>query len=156
MLARVLQLGAAFDFNYQRFATGVRGSAMTGPGEEVVFDGQRALSKTGFALMQTVAVQLGRMRPFIGLGPGIAINFFSTPELTLRPGSKTAVQPVAQAMAGFDWDLGGNMAFVMRAALTHPFTDPVFEPSLSPQNPPPRYALFGDVVDVGFGLMVRF
>jgi hypothetical protein len=155
VVAGVLQLGAAIDFSYQRFSTGVEGSAMTGTGEEV-FDGQRTLSKTGFALIQTVAVQLGRVRPFIGLGPGLAINFFSSPEVTLRPGSKTAVQPMAQAMAGFDVDMGGNTAIVVRADVTHPFTDPVFTPSLSPQNPPPRYALFGDVVDVGFGLLVRF
>jgi hypothetical protein len=101
-------------------------------------------------------VRAGRFRPFLALGPGVVINFFSSPEATLRPGSKTVAQPVAQAAAGVEVDLKTDMALVFRADVTHPFTDPVFEPSLSPQSPPPRYALFGDVVAIGLGLAVRF
>ena len=63
-LSGIIELGAALDFSYQRFATGVQGVGMTVPGEDVPFDGQRVLSKTGFALLQTVAVRAARLRPF--------------------------------------------------------------------------------------------
>ena len=65
-VAGIVELGAALDFSYQRFATGVRGVGMTAPGEDEPFDGQRVLSKTGFALLQTVAVRAARLRPFVG------------------------------------------------------------------------------------------
>jgi hypothetical protein len=155
-LSGIVELGAALDFSYQRFATAVEGVGMTAYGEDVPLDGQRVLSKTGFALLQTVAARAGRLRPFVALGPGVVINFFSSPELALRPGSTTVVQPTAQVTAGLGVDVGQNMVFVMRLDLVHPLTDPVFEPTMSPQSPAPRFALFGDVIAAGFGLAVRF
>jgi hypothetical protein len=155
-LSGIIELGAALDFSYQRFATGVQGVGTTVPGEDVPFDGQRVLSKTGFALLQTVAVRAARWRPFVAVGPGVVINFFSSPELALRPGSTTVVQPTAQVTAGLGVDVGQNMAFVARLDVVHPLTEPVFEPTMSPQSPAPRFALFGDVIAVGCGLAVRF
>jgi hypothetical protein len=155
-LSGIIELGAAVDFNYQRFATGVQGVGMTAPGVDVPFDGQRVLSKTGFALLQTVAVHAARLRPFVAIGPGVVISFFSSPELELRPGSKTVVQPTAQVTAGLGVDVGQNMAFVARLDVVHPLTNPVFEPVNPLQYPQARYALFGDVIAAGFGLAVRF
>jgi hypothetical protein len=155
-LSGIVELGAALDFNYQRFATSVEGLGTTAPGEDAPFNGQRVLSKTGFALLQTVAVRAARLRPFVAVGPGVVINFFSSPELALRPGSKTVVQPTAQVTLGLGVDVGKNTAFVVRLDVVHPFTDPVFEPIMSPQSPAPRFALFGDVIAAGFGLAVRF
>jgi len=155
-LSGIVELGAALDFSYQRFATAVEGVGMTAYGEDVPLEGQRVLSKTGFALLQTVAAGAGRLRPFVALGPGVVINFFSSPELALRPGSKTVVQPTAQVTAGLGVDVGQNMAFVVRLDLVHPFTDPVFETVNPAQYPQARYALFGDVIAAGFGLAVRF
>jgi hypothetical protein len=154
-VAGVLELGAAFDFGYQRFATGVVGTGTTYPGETETFDGQRVISRTSFALLQTAAIRGHGLRPFVGLGVGIGIGFLSTPEATLQPGSETVVQPEAQGTAGVDVDLGGNMALVIRADVIHPLTDPLFSPSVLVQ-PQQRYALFGDVIDAGVGLVVRF
>jgi hypothetical protein len=147
-----VELGAALTFSYQRFATGVEGSSMKAPGQEELFDGQRVLSKTGFALLQTVAFRVARLRPFLALGPGLVVSFFSSPELALRPGSKTAVQPIAEASAGLEVDVARDTAVVARVDVIHPFTDPVFTPGASS----PRYTLFGDVLTAGFGLVVRF
>jgi opacity protein-like surface antigen len=149
-VAGQLELGAAFDFGYQRFATDVVGTGSTAPGEP--FDGQRIISRTNFALLQTVSVRAGRLRPFVGAGVGVGIGFFSTPEATL-PASETVVQPIAEGTAGLDLDLGGNTALVVRADLIHPLTDPVFTAGDLAQR---RYALFGDVIDAGLGLVVRF
>jgi hypothetical protein len=137
-----VELGFAVSFGYQRFATSVEG-------QETSFQAQRVLSKTGFALLQTIAIRLERMRPFLALGPGLVINFFSSPEFTQ---GKTAVQPIAQASAGLEVDVAKDTAVVARVDAIHPFTDPVFAPGPSS----PRYTLFGDVITAGLGLVVRF
>jgi hypothetical protein len=145
------ELGAAVDFFYDRFATGVVGSSMVAPGVEQTFDGTRMLSETSFALLQTVAWRGGPVRPFLAAGVGLTIAYFSSPELTLRPGSMDAVQPLARGVAGLDIAVSATAAVVVRFDYTSTFTRPTFT-----TNQPVTYSLLGDLLHLGAGVRVRF
>lgn len=146
-----LELGAAVDFSFQRFATGVVGSTMIAPGMEMTFDGTRLVTATTFALLPTVALQLGPVRPFASGGVGIGIGYFSSPEVDLRPGTETAVQPLARGSVGVDVAISSTSAVTLRADYTHAFTRPDFVTDTGQ-----TFSLFGDLFDVGLGLLLRF
>ena len=146
-----LELGAAVDFFYDRFATGVVGSSMVAPGVEQTFAGTRMLSETSFALLQTVAWRAGPLRPFVAAGVGASIAYFSSPELNLRPGSMDAVRPLVRVAAGIDIAVSATAAVVIRADTTHGFTRPTYT-----TNQLVTYSLLGDLFDVGAGMLVRF
>jgi hypothetical protein len=145
------ELGAAADFFYDRFATAVIGSAPDANGQEVSFAGVRTLSQTSFALLQTAGWRALDLRVFAALGPGLTIGYFSTPEGMLRPGSQTTVQPLARGVLGVEFALSPFTAVILRADYTHVFTRPTFTTDTAM-----IYSLFGDILDAGAGLLVRF
>ena len=124
---------------------------MVAPGVEQTFDGTRMLSETSFALLQTAAWRAGPVRPFVAAGVGVTIAYFSSPEIDLRPGSKDAVQPLARGVAGIDVAVSATTAVVLRVDYTHTFTRPTYT-----TNQAVTYSLFGDLLHVGAGLLVRF
>ena len=145
------ELGVALDGSYTRFATAVTGSAMIEPGQEMTYAAERTLSQTGFALLQTVAWKVRRMRPFAAIGGGVTIGYFSSPELALRPGSASSTQPMGRASAGVDIGLSPTAALTFRASYTHTFSRPTFT-----TDDGASHSLFGSLLDVGAGMMVRF
>lgn len=146
-----VELGAAVDFSFQRFTSSVVGSTMIAPGTEMAFDGTRLITETTFALVPTVAFRAGPVRPFAGAGVGLGVGFFSSPEIELRPGSETAVQPLVRGALGVDVALSATSAITVRADYSHMFTRPHFVTDAGQS-----YSLFGDLLDVGIGLLLRF
>jgi hypothetical protein len=145
------ELGVALDASYTRFSTSVEGSAMVAPGQEMTYAAERTQSLTSFALLQTAGCPVGRSRPFAGIGAGVAIGYFSSPELDLRPGSASAAMPLGRALVGVDIVVSPAASLTVRASYSHTFARPTFTTETGTS-----YALFGSVVDVGAGMAVRF
>jgi hypothetical protein len=146
-----VELAGTVDFFYDRFATGVTGSTMVEPGVEQTFAGTRAITETSFALLQKVAWRVGRVRPFAAGGVGLAIDYFSSPELALRPGSMTGVQALVRGALGVDIALSATSALVVRGDYTHAFGRPTFTTDTGT-----TLSLFGDILDAGVGILFRF
>jgi hypothetical protein len=144
------ELGAAVDFFYDKWQTGVSGSTMVAPGQEQTFPAERVISETSFALLQTAAWRRGRARAFVGVGPGFTIAYFSTPELVFRPGSFDAVQPLLRGAAGLDVVLTHDTAIALRAGYSLVFSHPTYTPSTT------SYSFLGDFFDLGAGVAFQF
>jgi hypothetical protein len=145
------ELGAAVDFFYDRFSRGVTGSSMVAPGQEQPFAAQRTLSQTSFALLQTAGLRAGPVRPFVAVGVGLTLAYFNTPEADLRPGTANATQPLGRAVAGVDIAVSHAASLTVRADYTHLWTRPTFVTTAGQS-----YDLFGDLFDMGLGMLVRF
>lgn len=148
-LAGGADLGVAIDGSFTRFATA--GSPVIAPGQGSAYTAVRTLTQTGFALLQTVGWQVGRVRPFVAAGGGVTIGYFSTPEVELRPGTASSTQPIARVVAGVDITFSPTTALTIRASYTHMFTDPTFNTDVAGS-----YPLFGSLLDVGVGMAARF
>ena len=126
------------------------GPATISPASETVFDGNR-LMETTFAVLPTVAHRWGRARPFAGAGVGVGVGFFSSQNLEPTPQSGHAVQPLARGGVGVDVALSDTSAVTLRADYTHTFTRPQLVTDAGHS-----YAVFGDLFNVGIGLLLRF
>ena len=146
------ELGGAVDFFHHRSSTAVVGSEMDATGQETTFAADRTLSQTSFALLQTLGWRATDLRVFAAAGVGVTIGFFSSPELELRPGSTSASQPIVRGVAGVEIAMSATTGIVLRVDYTHAFTRPTFTSTTTATT----YSLFGDILDVGAGLLVRF
>jgi hypothetical protein len=149
-LAGGLELGAALDFFYGKFAQDVTGSMMVAPGQEETFPSQRVISETSFALLQSVAWRHNRLRPFAEVGLGFTIAYFSTPELVFRPGSFNSVQPLGRGLAGFEVAVTHDIAISIRAAYSLTFTRPTYTPGTI------SYSFLGNFFDADLGASFQF
>jgi len=113
-----LQLAAAVDLTHQRHAKDVEGSRQTLLGEEETFDGQRIIADNVFVALQTISLPLGRWRPFLGAGAGLAVGDFVSDEKRLRPGTARDIQIAVRASAGLQLDFPENVYGSVRADLT--------------------------------------
>jgi hypothetical protein len=145
-----LELGAGVDFFYDKYVTDVTGSTAVATGQEQTFASQRVISQASFALNQTVAWRQGRVRPFAAVGVGLAVSYFSTPELTFRPGTFDAVQPLGRGTVGLDVGVTHDIAISLRAGYTLVFTHPAYTPSST------SYSFLGDSLDVDLGVVLPF
>ncbi|HVV49830.1 MAG TPA: hypothetical protein VHO06_09240 [Polyangia bacterium] len=149
-LAGGFELGGALDFFYDKFETDVTGSAMDDNGNEQTFPAQRTISQTSFTLLQTAAWRRGRVRPFLGAGPGFTIAYFSTPELLYRPGSFDAVQPLLRGAGGLDVQITHDVIVSVRAGYTLVLTHPTYTPATV------SYSFLGDLFDADLGVAFQF
>ena len=140
------ELGVGLDFFYDRFATELDDPALLDVGLS-----ERIISQTSFALAQTVAWRLGRVRPFAKAGAGVSIAYFSSPEIMFRPGSFDAVQPLARATVGVRVVVYRDVAVSLQGMFTHLFTRPAYT-----TNDGAVYSLFGDLFDLGLGVVMQF
>jgi hypothetical protein len=145
-----LELGAGLDFFYDKYLTDVTGSMVVASGQEQMFLSQRVISQASFALTQTVAWRQGRVRPFAQVGLGFAVSYFSTPELTFRPGTFDAVQPLGRGTVGLDIGITRAIAVSLRAGYTLVFTHPAYTPGTT------SYSFLGDSLDVDLGVVLPF
>ncbi len=145
-----LELGAGLDFFYDKYVTDVTGSMTVAPGQEQTFPSQRVISQASFALTQTVAWRQGRVRPFAQAGVGFAVSYFSTPELTFRPGTFDAVQPLGRGTVGLEVGITQAIAISARAGYTLVFTHPAYTPGAT------SYSFLGDSLDVDLGVVLPF
>ena len=91
------------------------------------------------------------MRPFVALGGGLNVGYFTSSESPLVPASTTAVQPAARAVAGVDLAFSKAIGLVVRADYTLTFTRPLV---VTPSGR--TFSRFGDVLHVGAGVVARF
>jgi len=145
-----LELGGGLDFFYNKYVTDVTGSMTVASGQEQMFLSQRVISQASFALTQTVAWRQGRVRPFAQVGVGFAVSYFSTPELTFRPGTFDAVQPLGRGTIGLDVGVTQAIAVSLRAGYTLVFTHPAYTPGTA------SYSFLGDSLDVDLGVVLPF
>ena len=113
--------------------------------------GDRLLSQTGFALSQMVSLPVSVVRLFVAGGAGLTLGYFSSPEVVLRPGSKSTLQPMVTGSVGLAIAINNNTEIGLHAAFIHPLTHPIFTPAAGPP-----LSLFGDLLDIGIGLFYRF
>jgi hypothetical protein len=145
-----LELGAGLDFFYDKYVTDVTGSTAVASGQEQTFASQRVISQASFALTQSVAWRQGRVRPFAQVGVGFAISYFSTPELTFRPGTFDAVQPLGRGTLGLDVGVTHDIAVSLRAGYTLVFTHPAYALGST------SYSFLGNSLDVDLGVVLPF
>jgi hypothetical protein len=145
-----LELGAALEFLFDQFSQAAQGPTMPPSGDQLSFS-RRTFSETTFAALQTAGVRAGRMRAHAGVGGGLAIGAFSSPEVALQPGSSHAYQPFARGVAGFDVELREGIALGLRAGYTFMLTAPSYTTTTGQV-----LHLFGDVLDIHAGLFYRF
>lgn len=150
-IANAVELGWAVEFSFDRFSTGVIGSAPDRNGVEQSYAATRTITSTSFAALQTLAVHQDRFRLWLGAGAGLSVGFFSSPELDLRPGSANAYQPLARAAAGADVAINSQTSVGLRAGYSFMLTSS----SLKPDTGPP-IAFMGDLLDIQAGLFYRF
>lgn len=150
-----LEVGVGLDFGYQKFQTGVTGAVVNPGGEPGSFSGDRVLSQTSFAATGSLAWRRWRLRPFVQIGAGMTVAYFSTPEMALSPGNLTAVQPLARAAGGLDVAVTPDIAVTLRAAYTHPFTHPTLTTDAA-SGAPATYSFLGDLFEAGAGVALGF
>ncbi|HVT10368.1 MAG TPA: hypothetical protein VHO67_23065 [Polyangia bacterium] len=148
-----MELSAGAEFRYDRFQTAVSGTPI--PGEVQPYWGDRILSQTSFAAVADGAWRWRRLRPFVQVGAGATIAYFSSPEMNLRPGNLTAVQPLARGTAGLDVAITGQVGITVRVAYTHVFTHPTLTTDVS-SGAPATYSFLGDLFDAGAGVVLGF
>jgi hypothetical protein len=146
-----VDLAVGLDFFHDQFSSSVEGSSMVAPGMEQPYEARRLLTQTSFAAVQTVALPLSQTRLWAAGAAGMTIAHFSTPELALRPGDRTAVQPLVRAAVGFDVIIQKGMGVGVRGDYTHTLTRPSFTTQTGQ-----ILSLFGDLLDIGVGLFYRF
>jgi hypothetical protein len=151
VVAEHLGLGVDVDFFYDHFAADFQTAQPIEPGIASPPDAQRTVSQTSFAALQTLSFDAAPAVAWIGAGVGLTIASFATPEPALQPGSLTAVQPLARAALGVDITVAPRTAVGLRADFTHPLTTPTLTTTRGDTLRP-----FGDLFDVGLGLLYRF
>jgi hypothetical protein len=150
-LASAVELGWAVEFAFDRFATGVIGSAPDANGVEQTYAATRTITSTSFAALQTLAVHQDRFRFWAGAGAGLSIGFLSSPELDLRPGSASAYQPLARGAAGADVEINSQASVGLRAGYSFMLTSSALHTDNGPS-----FAFMGDLLDIQAGLFYRF
>ena len=150
-IASAVELGWALEFAFDRFATGVIGSAPDANGVEQTYAATRTITSTTFAALQTLAVHQDRFRFWLGAGAGLSIGFLSSPELDLRPGSATAYQPLGRAVAGADVEVNSQASVGLRAGYSFMLTSSALHTANGP-----TVAFMGDLLDIQAGLFYRF
>jgi len=138
-----IELGAAFDFFYDRFARDV--IATTPDGTMIA---SRTLSHTSFALMPTAAWRYADLRFFAAIGPGFAVGYYGNPDVV---NATTDLMPIARGALGMDFAVTARTAAILRVDYNRRLGQDVTYGAGGVMRPP-----FGDIFDAGIGLLVRF
>ena len=146
-----IELGAAIDFFYDRFAKDVIATSIDpGSGSSEMTIVTRTLSQTTFALMETTGWRYADMRLFVGVGAGLTVGYFGSQEASSR--GTTDLQPLARGVFGFDFAIAPQTAAILRVDYTHTFyRDSYFVGPTGDLHP-----MFGDLFDAGIGFLLRF
>jgi hypothetical protein len=138
------------DFSHDRFATSELG-AVTNDGMTETFGATRVISETSFVLVHTIAAEMGRVRPYFTLGAGIGLGYFDSAAPDLRPGTAKGAHLLGRASIGVDVKITGVLGLGLRADYTA-----VRRTSPLETDDGRRLLLFGDLLDMGAGIVYRF
>jgi hypothetical protein len=145
-----IELGVALDFFYDRFTKDVIATTVGPMGDPEPAIGSRTLSQTTFALMETTGWRYADMRLFVGVGAGLTVGYFVSPDVASS--GNTDLQPLARGVFGFEFAIAARTAAVLRVDYTHTFArDSYFVGPTGQLHP-----VFGDLFDAGVGFLLRF
>lgn len=113
-----LELGVSAAFAYQRYSRSVAGALGPAGG------GDRTYSSGDFVALQTAAVQLGRLRPWLAAGGGVSLGFFSSTEDLEHPSEQRTTIVIVQGSGGVDLSLHEDSYAGLRADLGIPLARP--------------------------------
>jgi hypothetical protein len=121
-----LELAAGGGFSYQRYRSIVQVSYLPGTAP---IDTERTFSFYEFQLHQTASLPLGhgvgQLRPYLDVGAGFALAYFSSREPTLSPGELRTTRPIASGTVGLDVVTGaGGSRAGLAFGFVHMFSAP--------------------------------
>lgn len=145
------EIGILLDLAYHRFAKSVQGSARTEAGDEIPFDGVQVVSQSSFGALPTVALRLGRLRPFVAAGGGLSVGFFTSDDRDVRPGTEDAFVSFVRAAAGAGFEVGRATTVVLRGAYTRLLFPPTFLSGTGAD-----LHVFGDLADATASMRFEF
>jgi hypothetical protein len=148
-----IEIGAGVDFFYDRFSKDVAVSSIDpASGNQQLSITTQTLSQTSFALTETTAWRYADLRVFGAAGAGFTVGYFTGVAPTGNTASTNDVQPLARGALGVDFAIASKTAAVLRVDYTHTFKRNDY--FVSPTGA--LHPMFGDLFDVGIGLLVRF
>ena len=146
-LWRLVELSIALDFAYAHHRADVQGVRLLPNGQEETFDGQRLSSENTFGALQRFSLLLPLVRPWVGVGTGLSLGYFSSDETVFRPGGARALRPYGHFAGGVALPLAGQTYLDLRVDY-HAMTDnPEFKTAAGDSR-----RVFGDL----FGIAVAF
>jgi hypothetical protein len=137
-------------FGYHRFSRTVPLTKMVAPGQEQAYDGTRALSMGDFTLLQTATLDLGRVRPWFGVGGGISLDHFSSAEPRFEPGEASQTVPILQVGVGLHLEVAPQTDGGLQLDYVHSFGSDFVTTRGE------RLDLFGDRLAVRLEMQYRF
>jgi hypothetical protein len=148
-----VDLDVEFEFTLNRF-TRERSVSSLDPtsGATTTVTHERALEHYDFVLLQVAGVPLGRLRPWVGAGAGLALGYFADTEPSPDdvPAEARLTRPVVRAAAGLELALGRNLILGLRT--TYGWV--TWKPAPRAGNAT-RVPIFGDRMAATLGLMYR-
>jgi hypothetical protein len=142
-----IEIGVATNFFYDRFTKDVVSGTVDANGDAEI--AARTLSQTTFAVMETTGWRYADMRLFLAAGAGTMVGYFASPELSAN--SQSVIRPLARGVFGFDFAIAARTAAILRVDYSH-----IFDRGTSSVSPGGMHPRFGDLLDAGIGLLVRF
>ncbi len=119
LLRGQLALGVAASFAYERYSTLVKVTKEVMPGREVPYEAVRGISFFDFAVLQTAAVELGRLRPWAAVGAGASLGHFTSPEPRYGPGEARVLAAVLLGGLGLDVAIAKQTDVGLRLEYAH-------------------------------------
>ena len=150
MLWQQVELSTALDFAYAQHRKNVDGVRILPNGMEETFDGQRLSSENTFGALQILMLHLPRVRPWLGVGGGLGVGYFSSDEKEYRPGSARAFRPYAQFTGGLAFLVWGQNYVDLRVDYHVMTQNPVFQTATGASK-----NVFGDLLTLGVGFGSR-
>jgi hypothetical protein len=144
-----LEIGAAADFFYDRFAKDIVATTVGSTGAPEQYVATRTLSQTSFALMETTGWRYADMRLFAAIGAGLAIGYFASPDYSTN--SLTDTMLLTRGVFGLDFAIAAKTSAILRVDYSR-----VFYNNSQVTTPAGLQPLFGDIFNAGIGLLVRF
>jgi hypothetical protein len=150
MLWQQVELSTALDFAYAHHRKNAEGVRTLPNGMEETFDGERLSSENTFGALQILMIHLPYVRPWVGVGGGLGVGYFSSDEKDFRPGSTRAYRPYAQFAGGLAFVLWGQNYIDLRVDYHAMNTNPIFQTAAGvPKN------VFGDLLTIGLAFGSR-
>lgn len=144
------EFGTSLDFGYAHHQREVVGVRVLPNGTEESFEGQREITENTFGVLQVATLLAGRWRPWGGLGGGLAVGFFDSPERSFRPGSDRAYRAYGHAAIGLQFVVQGQTYLNLRLDHQGMLGDAAFATSDGQSR-----RVFGDLVMAGISLGSR-
>ena len=150
-LADRLALGLRAEFTFDRFQKLVTAQADVGGDVTQSYQTTRALSFFDFALLATATLHLGRLRPWVAAGMGLALGNFQTPEETYQSVASHTTRPLVLGSGGLDVSVGRGALVGLHVEYRNMLAKPSFLLGTGES-----IQVFGNRLSVQAGLLYQF